>query len=1073
MGTKKNSASLTVPIVAANRPSARLAKLTLPKLPTAIPRERLFALLDERLSEHLLVWIHGPPGAGKTTLAGTFLAHSSRVALWYRVDAGDTDLPTFFSHLREAALNVHRAASALPALSPEYLLDVQTFACNFFRSLFGLFDSPAALLLDNYQDAGEGILDAVILAAVAELPNHINIVVLSRSAPPAALATLQLRNGLATIEWHTLRLTLDEAMAIAFKSQVTDTAMVRDLYSSCDGWAAGLVLLLEYTKRLGAPEAHAAAPARETLFSYFSNELFTTVPSGTQRLLMCTAMLPNFTLAQAAAFATKTEAEQAVDWLQKRNFFIDYREGAQRTYRYHALFREFLLERGKSFFSAPERQELLVMSAELFESSGQTEIALTLAIEARAWHRASGLLCKLAPGLLHQGRMSTLERSIYALPAAYLDEIPWIRYWLGFAKMPFDPTQGRQQLELAYEGFERAGDLLGRLMACSAILHGFFVEWADQRGSDRWIGILGELTSRADIPRSMEVETAIVSALPGLLLRNLNHPLAAPLAERACIAFRQTDNMEQRVSIGTVAIWYFGMAGPVARCQQIFEEINATIKVDQLSPLLLLQWSMLEIFHSHVSFRIADYEARAAKLERVIEMTHLTGIRVLDATIAGQCMYLTLKANDLPRAQHYLGEIAAALSAQRPLDTSQFLWHQAAVAVLRGDFQSAHASILECFRSAQALGCDFGSAQAQILLVYTWMRLNRRDDAKREADALVKAARGLQSQPLEYAALLMRSYVLLDGGEQSAGLAALSHALSYGAATAQMTPSPWVDRRIVQELCETALLQDIEPGQVRNTIVSLGLRPRNLDLESWPWPIRIFTLGRFSVLRGDRPMSFSSKAQKKPLELLRMLIALGGRSVNIDTIMTAMWPQEGAAARASLDVTLMRLRKLLGHPDVLVLSDGKLTLNDQVCWVDCWTFERAVAGLDAGADAHLIAKVSSLYRGAFLAREHNIACVVNARDRLAAKFQRLVLRAGKQQERAQDWEAAAHVYRRGLEQDNTHEEFYRRLMTCQFQLGERVEAIKTYKRCRDLLSINLQARPSAETETLYRRLTGE
>jgi len=43
-------------------------------------------------------------------------------------------------------------------------------------------------------------------------------------------------------------------------------------------------------------------------------------------------------------------------------------------------------------------------------------------------------------------------------------------------------------------------------------------------------------------------------------------------------------------------------------------------------------------------------------------------------------------------------------------------------------------------------------------------------------------------------------------------------------------------------------------------------------------------------------------------------------------------------------------------------------------------------------------------------------------------------------------------------------------MACQFHLGEHVEVIKTYKRCRELLSINLQTKPSAETEVLYRRL---
>jgi len=64
-----------------------------------------------------------------------------------------------------------------------------------------------------------------------------------------------------------------------------------------------------------------------------------------------------------------------------------------------------------------------------------------------------------------------------------------------------------------------------------------------------------------------------------------------------------------------------------------------------------------------------------------------------------------------------------------------------------------------------------------------------------------------------------------------------------------MTVSPWIGGRIIRHLCEVALLSDIETEHARNTIVALGLKPRSLELEHWPWPIRIYTLGRFSVLR--------------------------------------------------------------------------------------------------------------------------------------------------------------------------------------------------------------------------------
>lgn len=1054
-----------------NRGAAgRLAKLTVPKLSACIRRDRLFAVLERQLGDKQLVWVHGPPGAGKTTLAASFLLQSSRPVLWYRIDGGDGDLPTFFSHLSEGAQKFCSSAGNLPALSPEYSMNVATFARNYFRSLFDALDRDAVLVLDNYQDAAEGVIDGILFAAVTELPNGFNILALSRAAPPPTVAALRLRNSLGEVDWQSLRLSFEEARSIAENLQVGDSALVQSLYDACDGWAAGFVLLLEYSRRLGAPREQAAAGMREALFSYFSSELFASVPAATQRLLLCTALLPNFTGIQAAAFAGVEESEATIRWLLARNFFIDYRDGGERTYHYHALFREFLLERGKTALPQAERREILLRSAQLFESSGQLEAALTLAAEAQAWDRAASLICKLAPELLRQGRMAMVERSICALPENRLEAEPWLRYWLGLAKMSTDPTLGRQQLELAYEGFARGGDRFGRLMSCCAVLHSYFVEWADQHGTDRWIKILSELLENASIPATVDVEVAIVSALLGFLLRHVGHPLGLQLAERACLSLRAANNMEQRVMLANVAIYYFGMAGPAVRGRRVLSEVAASIKPEELSPLTLLQWSMLDIFHSHLSFQMANYRALLVKIEEMGELTRETGIHVLDATIAGQSLYLALKANDVSNAQKFLDRIAPTLNAQRPLDRSHFMWHKAAVSLLRDDLDLALTCAEESCRTARELGCHVGDVQGQILLLCIWTRLDKRERAFNEIDAVLDAARALGSQVLEYSSLLVKSYVLVECGQLNRGIETLREAFSFGVASSQMTPSPWLDGRIVQQLCELALVHDIERDHARDTIVNLGLKPRSLDLELWPWPIRIFTLGRFSVLRDDQPISFSAKPQRKPVALLQTLIALGGRSINIEDMMRVLWPLEGLAARASFDVALMRLRKLLRHPEALLLKEGKLTLNESLCWVDCWAFERAVSRADGPVDPPDPAATSKLYRGPFLARESDVPCVVNLRDRLAAKFQRWIMHAGLLQEQARDWTNAMRTYQRGLEQDNTHEGFYRRLMICQSALGEHSEVIKTYQRCRSLVSINLQSKLSPETESLYRRL---
>jgi LuxR family maltose regulon positive regulatory protein len=77
-------------------PRQRLAKLTPPRLHGAVPRERLFRVLDAK-REFPVVWVTGPPGSGKTTLVTSYLEAISAPSIWYLLDGGDSDPATFFS----------------------------------------------------------------------------------------------------------------------------------------------------------------------------------------------------------------------------------------------------------------------------------------------------------------------------------------------------------------------------------------------------------------------------------------------------------------------------------------------------------------------------------------------------------------------------------------------------------------------------------------------------------------------------------------------------------------------------------------------------------------------------------------------------------------------------------------------------------------------------------------------------------------------------------------------------------------------------------------------------------------
>ena len=262
----------------------------------------------------------------------------------------------------------------------------------------------------------------------------------------------------------------------------------------------------------------------------------------------------------------------------------------------------------------------------------------------------------------------------------------------------------------------------------------------------------------------------------------------------------------------------------------------------------------------------------------------------------------------------------------------------------------------------------------------------------------------------------------------------------------------------------------------------LGLKPARVEQDSPAWPLRIHALGQFALQVNGQALAFSRKAQKRPLDLLRMLIALGGVRVDSATLTGLLWPDaEGDAAKTSFDSTLHRLRKLLDAADTLTVSEGKLSLDRERCWLDVWALDALVAQIESaahgtdrieGQDSVVLAReLLRLYTGHFLDKESQEPWAVSARDRLKAKFARAVTILGASLEASAQWEQAIALYSQALELDNLAEALYRRLMAAYREQGEPAEALNVYRRCREMLSIVLGAKPSAETEAVRATLS--
>ena len=246
--------------------------------------------------------------------------------------------------------------------------------------------------------------------------------------------------------------------------------------------------------------------------------------------------------------------------------------------------------------------------------------------------------------------------------------------------------------------------------------------------------------------------------------------------------------------------------------------------------------------------------------------------------------------------------------------------------------------------------------------------------------------------------------------------------------------------------------------------------------ESKPWPVRIYTLGQFEVIRGNQPLRLSRKAERRPRSLLKAIIAFGGQNVSEERLVDALWPEaHGDAARFSLTSAIHRLRRLLEHPGSMIRQEHQIGLNPQLVWVDLWGVERLLerseryaSAANFGAMARSVWTAAALYKGGFLSGESAAPWARPLTDRLRRRLLEQLLQAGKHIEQSERPEDAVTCFERCLSIDPCAEDACRQLMSVYHRLGRPAEVLSVYHRCRDALNRRLGLIPSAQTEALLK-----
>ena len=1056
-----------------------LAKLTPPTLPAVLPRPRLFRLLD-RARQRPFVWITAPAGAGKTTVVASYLKARRLPVLWYRLDESDADSASFFHHLsRAATMLAPKYRKPLPVLTPEYSMGRSTFARRYVQALGARLPRRCILVLDNYQELpSQSGLQTMLADGLDELPAGMSAMVISRQGISAPWVRAQAEQRMVWIGPDQVHLSKAESAGIVrlhlrpLKRRVAQT-LINEIHERVGGWAAGLMLLLEQIKQQNAMVPASVGETAESVFHYLATHVLQQFDDEVQVILLKASILSDMSVQLAERVTNSSRAGEVLRSLYSTRCFIERRHSAEPWYRYHPLFREFLLQQLVTRYSKREVQELRRQAAIYLAEAGQHEESIELLRLAEDWMAMGRQVSALAPVMLGQGRLATVDSWISSIPSEVVNGEAWLQFWLACSRMFLSPTEAQILFGKAFEQFLARQEQAGVLLAWTNLVRCILFQWSGLPRLDFWIDRFATIHPEGTPYPSPEIEAQVAEAMAGALVwrRPANPETGYWLETAISLSDRLAGSGAGHAIFLTES--YLVWLGNLVEARKGQNRLLERASKPNAPPSLKILYCLSDALLGSIESRVED--CRRAVREG-LALAEREGIHVWDGWLVAQEIHNCLFAGELNAAEGWMGKVAPVWERVGGLYRCQLQYLSTWSKILAGEWEQAMVSGLQALTICEQEGGPFPEALCCTLVAAACQSSGHHQQAEIYRERACAIGEAMNSDFLRYGTGWLTAQFAFEAGDRTKGLEALRQTLAIGRKRGLSGYVGW-QAQLIARLCATALEEDIEvpfvQGLIRRTWLPIPPEERPAN---WPWAVKISVLGGLRIEVGGQPLVKQRKAPHRLLELLAAIVAFGGVDVPVARVTDALWPEaDGDQAQENFKKSVARLRKLLVVDDAILWQEGNVSLNPELCWVDAVAFEARLKQDDRGeamdgAHGRLpVPQAVGRYLGAFLGSHDIPVWAIPYQAHLRNQWVIRVLRQNEHIFAKAGLDDAVRDLDHAIRIDPMAEPLHRRLISLLLKNDRRAEAAVCFDRCQTEMA-RAGRSSSAELQELARTI---